>query len=250
MMLSGLALLYSVIVAAAVIVRSDTWLGSLRVSNPWLAMVTFVVLVATNSPWFNPLELSSRNQIQRLLDGRTPVADFDANTVRNNLGQIGRDHYQALLEKIASEQLFDAASREELLADMPTGEREALKPKPKKLTWIGPPVEGSEQFAEQKLGELDCDGAGCVLWAVDLNDDGQQEVLEISKRDSIYPIYFFTRNAEGKWEQAGLVNGMRNTSQVIDVIEQGKAKVVKPPYNNLDFGGVRFTPEPTERPQR
>src|SRR5690606_19023678 len=118
--------------------------------------------------------------------------------------------------------LFDPAARAALLADMPSYERAILLPKPKNLTWIGPPVEGSEQFTEQSLGELACEHLGCVLWAVDLNDDGQPEVLEISKEDSIYPIYFFTRSPEGKWTQAGLVNGLRNTFQVIDLIEKGK----------------------------
>lgn len=243
-----LSMFYSLAVAGAVILRHNTWLGSLRTTNPWLAMLTFAILVATNTPWLNPLELSARNQIARLLDGRTAVADFDANALRNGTGEIGRHHYQALLEKIAREQLFDKTSRDLLLADEPTADWERYRQRPKNLTWIGPPVEGSEQFAEQDVGEMPCDGVGCVLWAVDLNDDGQPEVLEISKKDSVYPIYFFTRSAEGKWTQAGLVNGMRNTFQVIELIEKGEGKVMKPAFNNLEFGGVRFTPQPTEKP--
>ena len=77
---------HAVAALLAVFVSRSTWLGSLRLSNPLIALLCVVVLLAMHTPWFSPLKMSANNQVQRLLSGKTAVDNFDADTLRNRLG--------------------------------------------------------------------------------------------------------------------------------------------------------------------
>jgi hypothetical protein len=241
MLLVLLAGLHSLAVLYAVLGRQSVWLGSLRTSNQLLALLTFVVLVAIHSAWFNPLEFSARNQVQRLLDGRTTVTKFDAKNLRNRLGLAGQRQFDALLVKAETEKLFDEDSNRLLLSRLRAIKDEKTVnalPRPKEVIWIGPKVDGSEQFAEPNV----CPDSVCALWAVDLEGDGQNEVLQIPIERTWSGFDFFSRTPEGKWVKAGTFEGHAITPAIADLIRAGKATVVKPRYGSLDIGGTLFIP--------
>ena len=122
-------------------------------------------------------------------------------------------------------------------------------PNDRVLEWIGPEVEGSEQFGEPGIGGQPCWAPGCVLWAVDLNQDGQMEVLQLPKQKWSDPLYFFTRDAQGRWKRAGTYEGGDSPLEMIEQIREGQVKVVKPRYQALQIGSTELNPKLDREPQ-
>ncbi|MES2868864.1 MAG: DUF4153 domain-containing protein [Pseudomonadota bacterium] len=244
MLLEVIMFAHSVAAVWAVVVPQRQWLWGLRVSNPCIAWVTVLVLLVIHTPWFNPLQFSASNQVQRVLNGKTPVEAFDADTLRYRLGAPGKQAYDALLAQVEQGQVLAEPARQALLkrlkeADTGLGQR---GPDERVLEWIGPEVEGSEQFIDPSIGGNACRNQGCVLWAVDLNQDGQSEVLQLPKKGWADSLHFFTRDAQGKWQQTGTFELRGSTQELIEQIRQGKAKVVKPKYQSLQIGDEQLTP--------
>ena len=236
--------IHSVAALLAVFVSRSIWLGSLRVSNPVIALLCVVLLLAMHTPWFSPLKMSANNQVQRLLSGRTAVDNFDADTLRNRLGSEGKQAYDALLEQVEQGLVLAEPGRQVLLKRLkevsagngPTGSERLLE-------WIGPKVEGSEQFYDKRFNGQLCLAPGCALWAVDLDQDGQPEVLQLPKNKWSEPLYFFKRDAQGNWQRVGTYAGGGESSlELIEKIRQGKVKVVTPRYQSLQIGGVELSP--------
>jgi len=107
-----IAAMYSLAALYAVLRNRAQWLDSLRMSNPCLALLVCIVLLAIHTPWFNPLEMSARNQVQRLLDGRTPPERFDADYLYWKLGEAGRRQFEWLLTHLDQQPQWEAATRE------------------------------------------------------------------------------------------------------------------------------------------
>ena len=236
--------IHSVAALLAVFVSRSIWLGSLRVSNPVIALLCVVLLLAMHTPWFSPLTMSANNQVQRLLSGRTAVDNFDADTLRNRLGSEGKQAYDALLEQVEQGLVLAEPGRQVLLKRLkevsagngPTGSERLLE-------WIGPKVEGSEQFYDKRFNGQLCLAPGCALWAVDLDQDGQPEVLQLPKNKWSEPLYFFKRDAQGNWQRVGTYAGGGESSlELIEKIRQGKVKVVTPRYQSLQIDGVELSP--------
>ena len=235
---------HSVAAAWAVFASRSNWLGSLRVSNPWIALVCVVVLLAIHTPWFSPLQISAKNQVQRLLSGKTAVDAFDAYTLRYQLGLPGKQAYEALLAQVEQGEVLVEPARQVLLKRLKevNTDQGARASKDRFLEWIGPAVDGSEQFETRGIPGHLCLFPGCAMWAVDLDQDGQNEVLQVPKQKWSGPLYFFKRDDQGKWQLAGMFEVDGNPLELIELIREGKAKVVKPRYQSLEMGGVELSP--------
>ncbi|GAB7530686.1 DUF4153 domain-containing protein [Pseudomonas sp. 3A(2025)] len=237
------AALYSLAALYAVLRNRAQWLGSLRVSNPCLALLVCIVLLAIHSPWFNAQALSARNQVQRLLDGRTSPVLFDADYLYWKLGDAGRRQLEWLSSNLDQQPQWDAATREVIRTRLDDGRDARLRQRPVteiNRVWIGTPVEGHEQFANPKLGSLDCNRLQCTLWAVDLSGDGRDEVLRFTASGA--QIEFYRRTDEGRWVLAGYLQGGYETRDLADLIRQGKAKIVAPRYRNLQIDDQTYMP--------
>lgn len=238
-----IAALYSLAALYAVLRSRAQWLSSLRVSNPLLALLVCIVLLAIHSPWFNAQELSARNQVQRLLDGRTPAERFDADYLYWKLGEAGRRQFEWLSSHLDQQPQWDAATREVIRSRLDDGRDARLRERPiteANRTWIGTPVEGTEQFANPKLGSLDCNRLQCTLWAVDLSGDGHNEVLRFTASGAQIELY--RRTDDGHWVLAGYLQGGYESGDLADLIRQGKARVVEPRYRNLQIGDQTYMP--------
>lgn len=241
---------HSVAAVWAVVVPQRQWLWSLRVSNPVIALGCVVVLLAIHTPWFNPLHYSAKNQVERVLSGKTPVADFDANTLLNYLGPPGKQAYDALLAQVKHGEVLSEPERQVLLTrlkEVKPGQNMSAK-HDRVLEWIGPAVDGSEQFDALGMAGHVCRFPGCAMWAVDLDQDGQHEVLQLPKQKWSGPLYFFKRDVQGKWQRAGMFEFDGNPQELIDQIREGNAKVVKPRYQSLQMGEVELSPQPDRSP--
>lgn len=96
MLLIGIALVHSLAALWAIRPRQAVWLGSLRRSNPLIALLSFVVLMLVFTPVLNPLTYSAANQMERLLSGRTSADAFDARALRYRLGKPGIEQFERL----------------------------------------------------------------------------------------------------------------------------------------------------------
>jgi hypothetical protein len=94
--------------AWAVLASRQGWLNSLRVSNPWIALLSAALVVLFYTPLLAPQALSAKNQVERLVSGRTPVSEFDARNLYHDLGQPGRDAFEQLEKRLQTDELFDA----------------------------------------------------------------------------------------------------------------------------------------------
>ncbi|HLD66124.1 MAG TPA: DUF4153 domain-containing protein [Pseudomonas sp.] len=247
--------LHSLAALWAVVRRQPLWLGSLCASNPLIALLLCVLLVGVHSPWLSPLEFSARNQVQRLLSGRTAAEDFDAEYLRYSLGAPGLRQFEALQGLLEQGRVLEAPARERLQALMREASHggadslgEAVEPPGPKLEWLGTPEEGHEQFVALASDSFRCQNPGCLLWAVDLDlaPDGRKEVLQLSKEEWPTAIFFFTRSDAGEWRQAGTLEGTVSTPELIRQIRAGAAWLVRPRYQSLQAEGVLLVPLPRE----
>lgn len=244
MLLVAVALVHSLAALWAVFARNSVWLGSLSRSNPWIALLSFVVLLLMFTPLLDPQAFSARNQVQRLLDGRTPVAEFDARSLRQKLGAPGREQFDGLLAQVRQGQILDEPGRAQLLEML---ESVSIKDQPHdyltpKLYWLGPVPEGSQRLIELLTTHNDCNPPGCAAWAVDLDDDGVDEVLLIQKQSWASSAAMYTREDQGKgeWRHAGVLSGITDAPQLIRQIREGKVKPVRQRYKTLRIDGVEL----------
>lgn len=251
--------LYGLAAVWAVVLRKPVWLGNLRVTNPALALLFCALVVLINSPLLNPVQISVNDQVQRLLDGRTKAEAFDAHYLRFGLEKAGEEAYAQLQVDLDKERILDADSRRVLRERMDDtalsfseqyAKERANRPKAE-LEWIGPKPKGSEQFAELSLETDSPCESNCVLWAVDLDLDGQPEVLAIPNtgyRHDSKPPRIFALDEKGKWDDRGplvwtqLPEGYVDTEMLIHDIRIGRIELVKPRYWQLQTSDMLLTP--------
>lgn len=244
---------YSLAAMWTVVQRKVQWLDGLRRSNPALALAVCAVLVLINTPWLNAQSFSARDQVQRLLDGRTPVSTFDTNYLRNGLGVSGRRQFEALSELLERNEILDAPSREVLRAQIkqtsgePTATYLSSEPTPVNVEWIGPKVDGSEQFISLNSQKRQCQDEGCVMWAVDLDGDGQAEVVQFNQQEWDHRAFLYKRAADGEWKYVTVLQGANVMPQHLDQLRAGDVKLIEPRYKNIQIGTLSLVPEPEEQ---
>jgi hypothetical protein len=244
---------YSLAAAWAVAQRKTQWLDGLRRSNPALALAVCVVLVLINTPWLNAQSFSARDQVQRLLDGRTSVLTFDSNYLRNGLGVFGRQQFEVLAERVARNEILDAPAREVLRAQMKQTPGETTytfppaEPTPVNIEWVGPKVDGSEQFVSLNSEKRQCQDAGCVMWAADLDGDGQAEVVQFNQQPWDHRVFLYKRAADGEWQYVTVLQGANVTPQNLDQLRAGEVKIIEPRFKNVQIGTLSLVPEPEEQ---
>ena len=257
--LALLCSLYGLAAVWAVALRSPAWLSNLRVTNPVLALLFCVLLVLVNTPVLNPIRLSADDQVRRLLDGRTNPEAFDAHYLRFGLGKAGEQAYAQLQMDVDQERILNPESRRALRErmddtslsfDEQLAKERARAPKPE-LEWIGPKPKGSEQFVDMsEIADSPCE-SGCVLWAVDLDADGQSEVLVVpltSFRNEYKGPRIYALDEKGQWDDRGpllwtqLPSGHVDTEMLIHDIREGNIALVKPRYRQLQTRDMLLTP--------
>lgn len=238
LLLVGVMLAHGLAAAWAVLASRQGWLNSLRVSNPWIALLSAVLVVLFYTPLLAPQALSAKNQVERLLSGRTPVSEFDARNLYHDLGQPGRDAFEQLEKRLQTDELFDASGRAQLLATLEEVRRPAVaEERGPKLEWLGPVQSSTEALADSTLAESQCGGKGCYLWAVDLDGDGHNEVLMIPRHTYASRLFVLTwENRE--WQEVGSLSGnLDNLDGVVKGIHEGAVKLVTPRYKTLSIDG-------------
>lgn len=228
----------------AVLVSRQGWLNSLRVSNPWIALFSALLVVLFYTPLLDPQRLSASNQVERLVGGRTPVDAFDARTLYRDLGPSGRQAFEQLEQRLQTDELLDAARRAQLLALMERVRQpvqaEAHGPT---FEWLGPVQSSTESLADSTLADSQCGGKGCYLWAVDLDGDGHNEVLVIPRHTYASRVFVLTWDNR-EWRDVGTLSGeMENLDALVKGIREGSVKLVVPRFKTLSINGQVLMPD-------
>ncbi|WP_338001322.1 DUF4153 domain-containing protein [Pseudomonas brassicae] len=238
LLLVGIALVHSLAALWAARPRQAIWLGSLRRSNPLIALLSFVLLLLVFTPVLDPMAHSAANQVERLLSGRTPAEAFDMRTLRHRLGEPGVAQFERLSRLVKEGQILDAPARE-VLADRLL-EAEPLNMSPReygpKLEWVGPEAEGSAQLLQVSATAIHCSGPGCVAWQVDMDGDGASEVLVVSKQAYSTSVLVYARE-HGVWRDVARLEGGAKGRKLIEQMRQGTLKLVRPRYKTLEVDG-------------
>lgn len=75
--------------ALAALLRGEPWLRTVPAVNRVVALLIVSLGLLVHTPLLDPVGWSARNQLGRLLDGRTTAADFDYGYLRFELGRDG-----------------------------------------------------------------------------------------------------------------------------------------------------------------
>lgn len=243
-----LALLLVAVMAAhslaalwAVLAPRRGWLHSLQVSNPWIALLSALLLVSFYTPLLAPQAISARSQVERLLSGRTAVADFDVGNLYWRLGDPGRKAFDALDAQLEAGEVLDRKKREQLLEKFsmvrtPRHEEDLST----KVEWLGPVEPGGEAFDRMQATLQECGGKGCLLWGVDMDGDGRNEVLMIPRQ--VYASYVLLFARDGEWREVGSFSGrFEGTDELVRLIREGAMKPVTPRYKTFTLNGQDLT---------
>ncbi|WP_313741144.1 DUF4153 domain-containing protein [Pseudomonas sp.] len=246
-LLVGLMLLHTLAAAWAVLDRRGSWLSRLRVSNPWVALLTGLMIVAYQSPLLDPLGLSARNQVARVLDGRTPVADFNADALLHLFGAPGREAFEGLERQLEAGTVLDEPGREALRQRLQAAREPNEHPAAPKLEWLGAEPGDSTTVIERILAEWSC-REGCYLWALDMDGDGHDEVLAIPRQRYTTGVLLFALR-EGVWVKVGQYDSLSLESdhaELVKKIRAGEIAPVTPRYKTFmtDQREWMFQPEP------
>lgn len=250
-LLALVALAHGLALVRAVLRRNDAWLSGLRRSNPPLALFAAFLLVLMHVPMLSPLQLSAANQYQRLLDAKLPAERTDLGALRFQLGEPGRRYLQALREELGKP-WADEALRMRLLADLQrldstdhywawTREQEVAAAPP--VPWIGEPVADDDGSLARAVSNQGC-VAECRLFAVDLDRDGQSEVLLFRGESWVVPV--LGRGDSGEWRWLGqmrITEGALPDGEALDgLLERGEFELVAPRFNAIEIDGARLEP--------
>ncbi|MDY4350782.1 DUF4153 domain-containing protein [Pectobacterium brasiliense] len=230
----AIAMLYSLAMVWAVIRRSGVWLGNLRTSNPLLAAVTCVLMVLLHTPVLNPEAFSARNQVQRLLSGKTPVDEFDLWALRDELGAAGRQQFIWLAEELKQDRILDETGRQ-ALRDRLQGRPAQVRPV--QVEWVGPLEDGVESMLQgDNLGNQ-CREIPCLLFAIDLTGDGHNEVLVFPRVGWGNGGKILARDEKGQWQIAASMFGAIGTEKLVALVKDGKVEAVSPRFKTIRIGG-------------
>ncbi|MCX5508035.1 DUF4153 domain-containing protein [Pseudomonas sp. BJa3] len=243
-MLVAVMLAHGLAAVWAVLGSRQAWLHSLRLSNPWIALLSALLVVVFYTPLLDPQALSARSQVQRLVNGHTPITEFDAETLYRDLGQPGREAFEQLERRLQTDELFDAGRRQQLLAQMAQVRQPTVaEDHGPKFEWLGSVQSSSESLADATLAQSQCGGKGCYLWAVDLDGDGHNEVLMIPRHTYASQLFVFTWE-DREWREVGSLSGnMENLEGLANGIREGAVKLVAPRYKTLSIDGQELRPD-------
>ncbi|QLF93824.1 DUF4153 domain-containing protein [Pseudomonas sp. ABC1] len=228
--------LHALALAIATLRRTQPWLGSLVASNPPLALFSAALMALSQTPLLSPLEFSAANQYQRLLDGRGNEGSLEQ--LRLRLGEPGQRRYQAL--KTLMENPQDAPEALQGLISL------RKPPAPRKATaeWLGEPVPGAEALLEERNLSWKCQRPGCFLMALDLDGDGQDEVLSVDATDERPQGALFARGADGRWRRLSMMDGLGRLSsqELLEHLREGRFSLEPLRYPILRIGKASLRP--------
>jgi len=236
---------YSFAYALAVIRRTKTWMAAIRPANIAIALFICLCIVLIHSPLINPVALSSRHQLHRLLTGQTKPEEFDFGALKFQFGIPGENALtrlhklrpdSPLFKKIADQlAIVDKADSYYSWKNLQRKKRHSASPK---FTLLAKPGISLKDFGKA-LEQEQCQTKTCLLYPVDLNGDKQLEILLIDTNHYFRQMLLFARDDNGTWEKQGVLGDefpQKEQEKIEQLLKSRMAIPVPPPYQSLKIG--------------
>ena len=237
------------------------WLANIGNTNIVTALVMCAGLVLLLSPLADARRIAVHSQMNRLMSGAVDAEKIDYAYLRWQAGRYGQDALNELAAGIEhKDQDIIAAKAKQALAltnrYTPNKGAETLTTEQVRQRFRVLPKEDvlddsllkllqtASKWQEQRCLETD---AQCVIWMIDLNDDGLQEAVAITEKPegSFGNAIFYQHLAGDQYKYGGTINfgyGMDKTlrAKLMSDITDGKAQTLAPRYKDIEIGGRRI----------
>lgn len=232
---AGIATLYAVGYAAAVLRPRERWLGLLRTVNVRMALVVAALALALHTPALDPLAWSARNQLSRVLDGVVPPERFDY-TALAGLGRVGR----VALGRLAT---LDAHPKAEAIRRYAGAAQAGTSLSADRLRLAGS-IEVPSGLLEAVAAQdttfaLRCANHDCTLFTADIVSGGEVEYCLLTGESD---LGCWEHTAQSHWNRLWM---RREGSEPLAgalrrAVDEGHTETVPPPVRDLRIGETTF----------
>ncbi len=239
-----ISLLYGLGYAYAAVLPRGRWMAGLEAINIVMAFVMVVVFAAVLTPVAEPVRVSVVSQVARLQAGQVKPDAFDWGLLRFNAGTYGSEALDQLIKGGKTQAIRDAATKAKALTDddryNATIPPDNGKPDPAHLSVVAP--QGAAVPADFLAGSYklfepgttsNClatapSGSTCYVAMVDLNRDGQAEILVLDGTE----VTVFTRGKDG-WRT---LDTLYLDNVGASAFQQGKVSAATPTWDDAVIG--------------
>lgn len=248
----GLVLLAYVVAAAR---KPFFILPRLAVANVGALAGLAIIGIAVNSPLLSPKRIAAASQEQRILTGRTAPETIDWRQLGFELGSYGRSVVHRLASVTDIPRAAEIRQRADDTLATPPERRYGLMqgpaprietPKFSVVPGNSEPPPGLVDIVRARFvgspSSSSCAKSGvCKLLAIDLNGDGQPEMILL---DGNLPVY---RQQNGRWMYFGVLAGLGTPPMSVDEIDavtarlaEGRGRSVAGEWQDVEVDGRRL----------
>ncbi len=239
------AVLFGLGYAYAAVSLRGRWMVGLETVNIALAFVKVAVFLAVLTPIADPARVSVASQVARLEDGRVPPDRFDWKMLRFTTGIYGANALDRLSREGKTKAIRDAAIKARAIKetdryDMAVPALETGKPDPAHLAVVAP--KGAAIPADFLAGNYKLfmpgttskclptapAGATCYAAMVDLNHDGEAEILILDDTD----VTIYARDGE-RWRA---IDTIYMNADGAAAFQQGQVSAGTPAWDDAVIG--------------
>jgi hypothetical protein len=258
----GVASVYALGYAAAVVLRRPPWIGTLESVNVGAALLLALLAALVQLPVLDPLRLSAESQAARLRDQRVAAKDFDFAALRFELGHHGWEalerleamagHPERLAIRQAIDRVREAVSRWQVVEEEMRRERGPIRFRALPQDLSVPQDLLDAMAHEGGLREQACEYASdCLILGADLDRDGALEFCLLVP-PQWWQTICYARGASRRWEEIGSLvyrgSGLRPSQEKLEAaLALGPLATRAPRYDDLSLPtGVLELVPPTD----
>jgi hypothetical protein len=254
-----LATLY-VIGYAASSLRRNSWLGSIGTTNVCVAVVMSLGLIALLSPLADARRIAVDSQLQRLRNQTIASDKFDFDYLRWQAGKYGQqalntlaagiDHPNRTIIASRAKQILAQKQRYQLEAEIKSLTTAELKTRLRMLPAAARPSDAllkaiQVEAKDWQLRRCFDTESQCAVWLVDLNSDGAQEAVVLTKNTWNDSGSGNARILQKQGDSYHIVGSLQIPSgipfsQSIEQIDRGEFRIATPTWNEVELSGQRL----------
>ncbi|AZZ89763.1 DUF4153 domain-containing protein [Hahella sp. KA22] len=242
------------------IMKRSPWLTTLNTVNTPVILVAALMAMLTLTPWLNSQEVSASNQFARLAAGKSTAESVDLGLLRFQLGRSGQERLAQIKAMAGGESSLSQAQaqvlsqRLEVLKtanyyyDWKEKERLAeLYSKPIGLEWLDEGVADVAAFEGAVELEM-CRERLCFAFTLDLDEDGDKEVLVAEDIEYVYDLKVYDADKAGAWRKVGQLDLSRASlccnRDIAELLKNRDFQLQQPRYQSLRLGNALFSFSP------
>lgn len=232
----------------SIVKKRDQWLQGLAWVNIRMGLLLMILLLLVNTPVLNMQALTANSQLNRVTSGGITLDKLDLNYFRYSLGRQG---YQAL----QTIKTTYGASNPTLLTAI--DQLYAVPVQAKKLTSVNDlrariiswpagrtvPAKILQQIYDGASALPDFIGYYAIF--IDMNTDGQEEIITVFENPSTYTRGLLWTSVNGEWRQQFYqFENILVPPALATAIDKNQISVVQPVLNNVRIGAMEIYPLP------